>query len=438
VDRFRRIPPGARRAAAALPALAALLAAGTAVSAEEAPFGAELVTDALSFPTFAAAPPCPAAPCDPRLFVAELGGRIAVVEADGSVRAEPFLDISGSVSTGGSEGGLLSFAFPPGFSFAADDVLYVYYTAPVGEDGLESRVSRFGLDDAEPAERADPTDEDILFAVAQPAANHNGGTIAFRDGLLYLGLGDGGGAFDPDDRAQDPNSPLGKMLRFDPAGAPPWTPEVWASGLRNPFRFSFDRATGDLYIADVGQNQLEEIDVEPADAPGGRNYGWDVLEGTACLGPEPPSEPACDDPGLTPPVFEYAQLGGSCGDGGSGSVTGGVVYRGDAIPSLQGRYLFADFCTDEIRSLLWDGAGGVSGDVLDHTDALALQSGPLAGIVAFGEDASGELLIVGSGGELVRVVPGPGAAAAAAAVAGALAALARRRAGRLVGGRRLG
>jgi len=388
---------------------------------------AELVADGLDAPVYVAAPAG-----DPRLFVALRGGEIRIV-ADGELRAGPFLDLSARVE-GAGEGGLLGMAFAP--DYAQTGVFYLYYTADGGSDSavaLESRLSRFVVSgDPSVSDTADPTSEEILFAVAQPAANHNGGTIAIREGWLYLGLGDGGGGGDPDDAAQGDGTPLGKMLRFDLAQeGVPWQPETWAEGLRNPFRWSFDRATGDLYIGDVGQGRREEITVEPATSPGGSNFGWDVLEGSACFadpdgGPDP-GEPVCGDPSLLLPTFEYG-TGLPLEPGPPRSVTGGAVYRGAASPSLQGLYFFADFFADRLWTFRWNPATGEAEDFADRTEAFPPDDGvPLSSIVAIGEDGFGELYAVSLEGSVHRLVPEPEAAALAVAAVLTLAALSSRR-----------
>jgi glucose/arabinose dehydrogenase len=376
------------------------------------------VADGLAAPIYAASPPG-----DPRLFLVERAGRIRVL-AGGAVLPEPFLDIATGVSTAG-EGGLLGLAFAP--DYATSGAFYVYYTAPRTPSGIQSRVSRFtAAGDPATSNDADEASEELLFALDQPFDNHNGGTIAIRDGWLYLGLGDGGSGGDPLDAAQDDGSRLGKMLRFDLAQTTvPWTPQVWAKGLRNPFRFSFDRATGDLYIGDVGQDAREEIDAERADSPGGRNYGWDVEEGSLCFQPTQ-GKPPCGDPSLVRPIFEYAHVGGQC----SGSVTGGAVYRGSAHPALRGRYFFADYCRNLVFSLRWNRDTGLAEDVIEHTGAIPADVGSIARVSAIAEDAAGELYFVDlNGGEVFRLVPepGPGAGAIGAATALALAARLRHR-----------
>jgi glucose/arabinose dehydrogenase len=418
------------------PLLVLVALPGAPSSARTQVLSAELVEGGLAAPVFVTA-----APGDARLFVLERAGFVRILEA-GELVLQPFLDIADRVDTGG-EGGLLGLAFPPDFGFALGDVFYVYYTAEgTGGAALESRIGRFGLDPATPTVEADETSEDVLFRVDQPFGSHNGGTIAFRAGLLYLGLGDGGRGGDPSDLAQDPGSLLGKILRFDPADPTSWTgPEIFASGLRNPYRLSFDRETGDLWIGDVGQDAWEEIDVLPAAMPSGANLGWDVLEGNECYadpdgGPDP-GEPACDDPSLIPPIHEYPHAGTSqtCSVQEGGSVTGGYVYRGDAIPSLFGRYLFADYCTDQIFSLRWDGAQGLVGPVLDHSAELAPDSADFGRIVGFGEDDAAELYIVDVAGSVYQVVPEPGLDALRVASLAWLAAMARWRKHRPTGRR---
>jgi hypothetical protein len=354
----------------------------------------------LSGPTFVAAPLG-----DDRLFVVERAGRVLIYDGV-ELLDPPFLEIPGVGTLG--EGGLLGLAFPEDFD--QSQVFYVYYTASSG-GGLESRVAKYAVSAMDP-DLADPAPVEVLASFPQPRNNHNGGTIAIRGDHLYLGLGDGGGGGDPDDVAQDPASPFGKMLRYDISGEMAGPAETWASGLRNPFRFSFDRDSGDLYIADVGQDALEEVNAEAFDDPGGRNYGWDVKEGSSCfvdndLGdPTEPDEqePECTSPSLTDPIHQYAHVGGLC----SGSITGGYVYRG-AIPEIHGLYFFADFCTAQLWSLEWDGAGGVVGDVVNRTAELAPGGGlSIDQVVGFGEDGQGELYIVDIGGEIFQLVPEPG------------------------------
>ena len=327
-----------------------------------------------------------------RLFVIEQGGRIRVIR-DGRLVPDPFLDIGGRISSGG-ERGLLGLAFSPGYS--DDGRFFVNYTDPAGDTAVaEYRVS------ADDPDRADPASERVVLRIDQPYPNHNGGGLAFGpDGLLWIGTGDGGAGGDPEGRAQRLDTLLGKFLRIDPDpqdGAPyaapadnPFVgregvrPEIWALGVRNPWRFSFDRATGDLWIGDVGQGEWEEIDVLRAGTSGGANLGWKVMEGSHCF------EPAtgCSTAGLVLPVAEY--------DHGQGcSVTGGVIYRGAAIPGLAGTYLFGDFCSGTMWSLD-AGASQPASRVLAETELA---------IAAFGEDEAGELYVADlAGGRVLRVV----------------------------------
>jgi len=392
-------------------AVAAFLVGQAAPAAAQ--LSTERVLSGLSQPMFVASPPD-----DPRLFIVERGGTIRIF--DGTQLLEPpFLDISGRVDSQG-EGGLLGLAFAP--DYATSRAFYVYYTADGDNGPLESRVSRFRAEPGVP--NLANTAEKVLLRVDQPFDNHNGGTIAFgKDGYLYLGLGDGGDGGDPQDNAQDGSTLLGKMVRIDVSfttnfmadftipqdnpfvGLAP-RDEIWAFGLRNPFRFSFDRLEGDLYIGDVGQGALEEIDVEPYPGPGGRNYGWDVMEGTLCFDDEgsgtDPGEPVCNAPSLTLPVHTYDR------EPPCNSVTGGVVYRGSAL-DLQGQYLFADYCQSRIWSFVWDGGGGIDGQVVERTAELTPDVGSIDSPVAFGEDADGEVYVVDADGELFRIVPEPGA-----------------------------
>ncbi|MGH7535539.1 MAG: PQQ-dependent sugar dehydrogenase, partial [Gemmatimonadales bacterium] len=311
------------------------------------PVGLEEVTAGLDFPLDLTTPPGDVE----RLFVAEKGGRIRIVK-NGSLLPEPFLDISTQVSTG-SEQGLLGFTFTPDYGVSGRFV--VHYTDLAGD----TRLSVFTV--STDPDRADPASEKLILTTPQPFANHNGGQVVFGpDGYLYLGLGDGGSGGDPLGNGQDLTDFLGSLLRLDLspgtsyaippdnpfAGATDARPEVWSHGLRNPWRFSFDRATGDLYIADVGQDRWEEIDVALGSEGGGNgvNYGWSRMEGNHCFGAS-----RCDPTGLALPVLEYSHQHGC-------SVTGGYVYRGAAIPALQGHYFYADLCQGWVRSFrLQDG-----------------------------------------------------------------------------------
>ena len=316
-----------------------------------------------------------------RLFVVERAGLVHIVR-NGVVAPTPFLDISSRVNASGSEQGLLSIAFPP--DFARKRHFYVNYSGLAGiADTVVARVALTADD-----QLADPASETALLTVVQPFANHNGGQLAFGpDGLLYVGVGDGGSGGDPQGNAQNLNTLLGKLLRLDvesaiaPYAIPPGNPfgdEIWAYGLRNPWRFSFDRANGELYIGDVGQGAIEEIDFQPASSRGGENYGWNRMEGLQCFGAA-----GCDQRGLTLPVLEYDHSAGDC------AVTGGFVYRGAQNPALQGTYLYADFCSGRLWGLKRNAAGAWENTLLlDST----LQ------ISSFGEDESGNIYLADLGG----------------------------------------
>jgi glucose/arabinose dehydrogenase len=336
-----------------------------------------------------------AAPGDPsRLFVVEQRGRIRIVRG-GALVATPFLDISGRLSCCG-ERGLLGLAFHP--NYAQNGRFFVNYTNPQGN----THISEFRV--SSNADVASPDSERLLLFVSQPFSNHNGGGLAFGpDGRLYIGLGDGGSGGDPLNNGQDLRTYLGKMLRIDvdsgmPYGVPadnPFRgnaavlPEIWALGLRNPWRFSFDRQTGELYIADVGQSAREEVDVAPR-GQGGQNYGWSIMEGTACF------RPANDCPtgGLTLPVLDYGRNVG-------GSITGGYVYRGCRLPGYAGTYFYGDFVSGTIRSFRLQ--NGQPTDQRDWTGALGRGIGSIS---SFGQDAEGELYILDYDGELYRIGPG--------------------------------
>ena len=324
-------------------------------------------------------------------------GRTFVVEQAGTVRtldnaaAPPFLDIRDRVLSGG-ERGLLSVSFPPGF--AQTGRFYVDYTRT--PDGA-TVVSRFVVPGGSAV--ADSASETVLLTVPQPFANHNGGQLSFGpDGYLYIGMGDGGSGGDPDNNGQNKGILLGKILRIDvesgqsPYAVPPDNPflsdnsargEIWAMGLRNPWRFSFDRATGDLYIGDVGENLYEEIDFQPSGSTGGENYGWNVMEGTHCY-----NGVSCDRTGLDLPVAEYDHGQGDC------SVTGGMVYRGADFPALQGIYLYGDYCSGKIWGLKRTGAVWESSLLADTPRQIS----------SFGEDEAGNVYVAGYGnGTVYRV-----------------------------------
>jgi glucose/arabinose dehydrogenase len=353
-----------------------------------------------------------------RVFIVEQRGRIRIIE-NGLVNPTPFLDIQERVNCCREEG-LLGLAFPP--EYTQKGYFYVYYTRLDGNN----QVSRFHI--SADMNIADPgSEEEILFLHHPTYSNHNGGQLAFGpDGYLYIGTGDGGGSGDPDHNAQNVESLLGKILRIDvePAGSTPiigdfsnyfpllmvgnnlpdrgYTiphdnpflgnaqahPEIWALGLRNPWRFSFDTVTNDLYIADVGQNAREEVNFQPASSTGGENYGWDILEGSLCYSP---SSGCVPPPDYSAPVAEYGHDLGC-------SITGGGIYRGSEYPSLQGIYLYGDFCSGQIWGLVNDGSGWQSQQLLDSS----LQ------ISSFGSDEEGNLHVADlNAGQIYRIVVNP-------------------------------
>lgn len=336
-----------------------------------------------------------ASAADDRLFLVYKSGEIRIYK-NGAVLATPFLDISALVSSS-SEQGLLGLAFDP--DYETNGFFYLNYTGrnPDGSGTTSTtRIVAYQRDAVDP-DLADPDANEVLLSITQPFSNHNGGQLLFGpDGYLYIGMGDGGSAGDPNNRAQNPQELLGKMLRIEVDGFTPYAipadnpfvadpgtlDEIWALGLRNPWRFSFDRVTGDLFIGDVGQNVWEEIDFQPASSTGGENYGWRLKEGTHCF--NPPTN--CDPGGLTEPIFEYAH-GPHC------SITGGYVYRGEDAPQLTGFYLLGDFCSGQYWTLRDSGGGNWEDNTLTvFVNDTALTSSD--DITAFGEDNRGELYIL--------------------------------------------
>lgn len=347
-----------------------LLMSGLTVApamAQTAPFALERITADLDQPLFATSPSG-----DARLFVVEQSGRIRIL-VDGELKAEPFLDLSDRISTGG-ERGLLGLAFHPGY--ATNGRFFVNYTNRDGDTQMvEYRVSG-------DADAADPEAARTLLSVQQPFRNHNGGWIGFGpDGWLYIGMGDGGSGGDPQGNAQNPDTLLGKMVRVDVDGA--GEAEIFALGVRNPWRNAFDGEL--LYIADVGQNQFEEISVVSVN-DAGANLGWNIMEGDACF-----SESDCDTEGLVRPIHVYAHDEGC-------SITGGYVYRGSAIPEIEGRYFFADFCAGVLHSLRH--ADGAAAEVTRHDDL-----GAIGSVMSFGTDSAGELYVMTQDGALMKLVP---------------------------------
>ncbi|HZF99438.1 MAG TPA: PQQ-dependent sugar dehydrogenase, partial [Chitinophagales bacterium] len=327
---------------------------------------------------------------DERLFIIEQAGRIRVKQPGSPTGSyTTFLDITAEVVDGG-EKGLLGLAFHP--DYKNNGYFFVNYTNNGGGPSGKSVLARYSVDPVD-SNVALVASGVVLDTIHQPYSNHNGGCIQFgADGYLYMGMGDGGAGNDPENRAQNMMSKLGKMLRYDVnnpdppyyfvpstnpfVGNPNYRPEIWASGLRNPWRFSFDRLTGDMWIGDVGQNAREEIDFQPASSVGGENYGWRCYEGMI----ETPGIPQVGCPGITEvvwPVIDYTHSGGDC------SITGGYVYRGTAINGLYGRYLNTDYCSGKIRMLTKNSAGTyVSTQLIDA-----------GGMTSFGEDVYGELYV---------------------------------------------
>ena len=315
-----------------------------------------------------------------RLFVVEKTGRIRIVE-NGSLVPAPFLDLSKMVS-GGGEQGLLSMAFDP--RYATNGRFYVDYTDLAGD----TRVVRYRVSGNDP-NVADAATARLILRVGQPYSNHNGGQLQFGpDGRLYVGMGDGGSHGDPQRRAQDSRSRLGKLLRIN-VNVSPIRIGIYAKGLRNPWRFSFDRANGALWIGDVGQNAWEEIDYLRPGRPAGANLGWNGYEGTHVYNQEVAA--TLRKSALTWPVAQYSHSVGS-------SVTGGYVYRGTAIPGLRGYYLFADFGSGRVWAK--KGPGGAR-----YT--LPGANGQVSQIASFGQDATGELYVVSLAGPVYRIVPAP-------------------------------
>ncbi|MFT4611106.1 MAG: glucose/arabinose dehydrogenase [Glaciecola sp.] len=328
---------------------------------------------------------------DDRLFVAEMDGIIKVINADGSVNATNFLNIDDRVTDAGGERGLLAMAFHP--NYTTNGFFYVNYIDDTNQDTVISRFTRSSTG------VADPNSEVILLNISQPFINHNGGDLHFGpDGYLYISLGDGGSVGDPANRAQNLSTLLGKILRIDvdvtpeqiTAGTTYLIPadnpfvstssaldEIWSYGLRNTWKFSFDRTTGDLWIADVGENQVEEINKANASSTGGENYGWKCFEGNSTF----QSSTACNMITHEAPIAQYTH-----GSTGGCSVTGGYVYRGTIQTTLQGLYFFADFCSDDI--------GYVEETTPGNYDISFIEDESGLGFSAFGEDVNGELYVV--------------------------------------------
>lgn len=379
-----------------------LAVAGLAMGAASAPALAQKLTTSLFASGFSSPLYVTQAPGDNnRFFVLEQNTRRIRIYNNGSITGT-FLDVSAKASSGG-ERGLLGLAFHP--DYQNNGLFYINYTNTAGDTVIE----RYQVS-ANPDVADANSGFQILF-VDQPFSNHNGGMIAFGpDGYLYIGMGDGGSSGDPGNRAQNGQELLGKMLRLDVDGGSPYAipvdnpfvndpnvrDEIWATGVRNPWRWNFDRLTGDMWMADVGQNVWEEVNFEPAGSPGGVNWGWRLKEGTHCYNPQND----CDPNNITTdPIYEYQHVSGRC------SVTGGYVYRGSVMPLLSGTYFFADYCSSDIWSLRYDGTQVTDflsrKTELDPPGSLAISS-----IVSFGEDNVGEMYIVDqSGGEIFKIEP---------------------------------
>jgi len=327
-----------------------------------------------------------------RLFVVEQDGRIMIIDG-GVLEPAPFLNISSRVDSAGNEQGLLGIAFHPQYS--SNGFFYVNYTYDPGPGLDRTRISRFSVSGGNP-NVAVPTSELVILEIEQDFSNHNGGDIHFGpDGYLYIGMGDGGSGGDPNNRAQDLGSLLGKMLRIDidsgalgNYGIPPGNPfvgdanaadEIWAYGLRNPWRFSFNRFNGDLFIGDVGQNAWEEIDFQPATEVGGKNYGWSCMEGDAF-----PDFNPCDANPLTGPILTY-------GHGPECSVTGGYLYQG-TIAGLQESYIYGDYCSGRIWFAVPSGGGWLATEWADTSLSIS----------SFGEDERGEVYVIDLSGSIYR------------------------------------
>jgi glucose/arabinose dehydrogenase len=320
-------------------------------------------------------------------------GVIYAVGLDATVAQEPFLDIEDRLISGGEQG-LLGLAFHP--DSAANGRFFVNYTNLDGD----TVISEFTLDIDDRA-TVSPDSERILLTIQQPFPNHNGGMIAFGpDGYLYIGMGDGGSAGDPMGNGQARASLLGKMLRIDVDSGDPYgipadnpfidsdaLPEIWSIGLRNPWRWSFDRLTGDLFIGDVGQDAAEEIDAEPA-GESGRNYGWNTMEADLCFRTDP-----CDQTGLTMPIVSNHRERGEC------AIVGGYVYRGAAFPELNGTYIYSDNCTGDLWAL--DAAAALANGTAEPVLVGESDANP----TSFGEDENGELYLVNGSGSIYKLVP---------------------------------
>jgi glucose/arabinose dehydrogenase len=386
---------------------AILTCAGGTFAMAQTQISLERIAQNLSWPVFVTAPPGD----DSRLFVVEaragdpIAGRIRVINRpQHTINSTPYLSIQpvGTLP----EQGLLGLAFHP--NFLSNGYFWVNYTDAAGD----TIIARYR---ATPpfltSTAADPQSATTLVRIHQPFANHNGGWIAFGpDGDLYTATGDGGSANDPGNNAQNIGSLLGKLLRMDvdgPDNIPgndddQTTPQIFALGLRNPWRCAFDRATGKLYIADVGEGNFEEVNVLSLAPPPSQpvNFGWRCMEALACTGLP---GCACNSPELRPPIFAYDHAGGQC------SIIGGLVYQGCAMPAIHGHYFFADYCSSHVYSMHYTGDGTApAGPIADHTADLAASGHVPTLITSFGEDADGEMFMCDQAGNVYQIIPGPG------------------------------
>ncbi|HXQ76802.1 MAG TPA: PQQ-dependent sugar dehydrogenase [Gemmatimonadaceae bacterium] len=346
----------------------------------------QVVAEGLNQPVYVTA-----ASGDQRLFIVEQPGRIRIVE-NGKLVDKPFLDIRSKVGCC-DERGLLSVAFHP--QYGTNGFLFVNYTDKKGD----TRIERYTVSSTD-RNSADPASAKLILTIDQPYANHNGGLNLFGpDGMLYIGMGDGGGQRDPHGNGQNRNVLLGKLLRINVDRVDPYSipkgnpfasgggkPEIWALGLRNPWRFSFDRTSGLLYIADVGQDRYEEINISPVTAAG-VNYGWNTMDGSGCF-----RNSGCSTAGMQTPALVYEHSEGNC------SIIGGFVYRGRKIPEIQGQYFYSDYCNSWVKSIAFaNGRAGEPHQWMGRT---------LGSIVSFGEDAQGELYICSQNGRVYRIIKG--------------------------------
>jgi glucose/arabinose dehydrogenase len=383
------------RLAVLVPTLVASLSGLTSVASAQQ-LATELVVSGFSDPLWVGSPRNDFE----RLFVVEQNTGLILIVKDGHILATPFLDV-GALAGQSSEQGLLGMAFHP--DYMSNGRFFIDYT----DNNGDTRVVEYAVSGN--PDVANPTPVQPIFSQSQPFPNHNGGNLVFGpDGKLYIGLGDGGSSDDPGNRAQDGTTDLGKMVRLDIDIPSPFIPsdnpflhdpnvndEIWAIGLRNPWRYSFDRLTGDLYIGDVGQNAWEEIDYQPGSSNGGENYGWRCMEAKHCTGH---SGCTCNDAAITLPIHEYARAAGNCAN------IGGFVYRGNAIQWFQGSYIFGDYCSSRIWSFRY--VNGQVTEFVERTDELEPAGNPtINNITSFGEDAAGELYLVDPiGGDLFKIV----------------------------------